>query len=88
MPIVAWTVLGIPDHRLQRELEATGAQPGRGAIAGHQVPLASWSEPKETIPALDRMREDHNAEVRKQPPAASDRIKCKAESRQRNGNAG
>jgi superfamily II RNA helicase len=42
---------------------------------------------KEAIPALDRMREDPNAEVRKQAQAASDRIKSKAESSQDNGNA-
>jgi hypothetical protein len=42
---------------------------------------------KEAIPALDRMRADPNAEVRKQAQAASDRIKSKAESSQDNGNA-
>jgi cellobiose-specific phosphotransferase system component IIA len=42
---------------------------------------------KEAIPALERMREDPNAEVRKQAQAASDRIKSKAESSQDNGNA-
>jgi HEAT repeat protein len=42
---------------------------------------------KEAIPALDRMREDPNADVRKQAQAASDRIKSKAESNQGNGNA-
>jgi HEAT repeats len=42
---------------------------------------------KEAIPALDRLREDHNAEVRKQAQAASDRIKSKAGSSQDNGKA-
>jgi HEAT repeat protein len=42
---------------------------------------------KEAIPALDRMRKDPNAEVRKQAQAASDRIKSKAESSQDNGHA-
>ena len=42
---------------------------------------------EEAIPALDRMREDPNAEVRKQAQAASDRIKSNAESSQDNGNA-
>jgi HEAT repeat protein len=42
---------------------------------------------KEAIPALDRMREDPKAEVRKQAQAASDRIKSKAKSSQENGNA-
>ena len=41
----------------------------------------------EAIPALDRMREDPDAEVRKQAQAASDRIKNEAESSQNNGNA-
>jgi hypothetical protein len=42
---------------------------------------------KEAIPALDRMREGPNAEIRKQALAASDRIKSKAESSHGNGNA-
>jgi hypothetical protein len=41
---------------------------------------------KEAIPALDRMRDDPNAEIRKQAQAANDRIKSKAESSQDNGN--
>ena len=42
---------------------------------------------RDAIPALERMREDPSAEVRKQAQAASDRIKSKAESSQDNGNA-
>jgi HEAT repeat protein len=41
---------------------------------------------KQAIPALDRMREDPNAEVRKQAQAASDRIKREAASNQDTGN--
>ncbi len=43
---------------------------------------------KEAIPALERMREDPSAEVRKQAQAASDRIKSKSDSSQEKGNAG
>jgi hypothetical protein len=42
---------------------------------------------KEAIPALDRMRDDPRAEVRKQAQSVSDRIQSKAESSQDNGNA-
>lgn len=42
---------------------------------------------KEAIPALDRIREDFNAEVRKQAQAPSDRINSEAELSQENGNA-
>jgi hypothetical protein len=42
---------------------------------------------KEAIPALDRMRQDPNSEVRNEAQAASNRIKSKAESSQDNGNA-
>ena len=42
---------------------------------------------KEAIPALNRMHEDPNAEVRKQAQAAVDRIKSKAKSSQDNGKA-
>ena len=42
---------------------------------------------KEAIPALDRMRKDPNAEVRKQATAASERIRSEPESSQDNGNA-
>ena len=43
--------------------------------------------PKEAIPALERMREDPSAEVRKQAQAASERIKSNAESGQEKGTA-
>ena len=56
-------------------------------VPGTQLRMVSPEPPKEALPALDRMREDPNAEVRKQAQAASDRIESKAESSQDNSNA-
>jgi plasmid stabilization system protein ParE len=52
-----------------------------------EFPHLAGPSAKEANPALDRMREDPNAEARKQAQAASDRIKSEPESSPDNGNA-
>jgi hypothetical protein len=58
-------------------------------IAMHVIASLAVAGPsaKEAIPDLDRMREDPNADVRKQAQSVNDRIKSNAESSQDNGNA-